>query len=65
MHTLKPTNSSADLYDVWFVGSEAWSPFVVTGAVSKGEALKLVNYLNGGAGNNLPCDPVQVCEVGY
>jgi hypothetical protein len=52
MHTLKPNNEAANfpLYDVWFIGSDQLKAYRVEKSIPKQEALKLVNYLNGGLG---------------
>jgi hypothetical protein len=61
MHTLKPSMLSANspLFDVWFVGSESLKATRIEIGIAKAEALKLVNYLNGGAGQEFG-KPLQV-----
>jgi hypothetical protein len=54
MHTLKPAGK--DLWNVWFAGGSQTSAHIIERDLSKGEAMKLVNYLNGGAGDSFCVD---------
>jgi len=60
MHTLKPAGNN--LWDVLFIGTER--NIKIESALPKPEALKLVNYLNGGTGNAYG-EPLRIKEVSY
>lgn len=60
MHTLKTAGNN--LWDVLFIGTER--EFKIESRIPKLEAIKLVNYLNGGTGNAYG-EPIRIKEVSY
>lgn len=59
MHTLSERSDLPGKYDVVFIGK---SYFSIKGECSYDEAIRLVNYLNGGAGNNFN-EPVSLKDI--